>query len=92
MNLKSKYKRALVRGLFYGLSATLPFSGLLSQEIGVTNSIKSQQLLIPDHVPSHIFVVDPFPRTPIPLTQPLDSVNIYKGIIKYNFGIKSVRT
>ena len=85
MNLKSKYKRALGRGLFYGLCATLPFSGLLSQEIGVTNSIKSQQLLIPDHVPSHIFVVDPFPRTPIPLTQPLDSVNIYKGIIKYNF-------
>ena len=91
MNLKSKYKCALVQALPKALCATFFFSGLMSQEIGVTNSTESQELLLPTHVPSHFSVVDPFPRTLPPLLQPLDSINVYKGILKYNFGIKSVR-
>ena len=91
MNLKSKYKRALAQALPNALCATFFFSGLISQEISVTNSTESQEILLPTHVPSHFFVVDPFPRTLPPLIQPLDSINVYKGILKYNFGIKSVR-
>ena len=92
MNFKEKYKFALGQIIAYGFCISTSLTGLISQEIGVPNTLSVEEILIPEYVPSTFFVVDPFPRKPVPLIQSLDSVNTYKGILEYNFGLKSTMT
>ena len=92
MNFKEKYKVALGQIIAYGFCISTSLSGLISQETGVPYTSGVEEILIPEYVPSTFFVVDPFPRKPVPLIQSLDSVNAYKGILEYNFGLKSTKT
>ena len=76
--------------LYIGIAYYFFTQNIMGQEVYVDSKNIEHQILQSDHIPSSIFVVDPFPRAEPNLVLPIDSMSIHRGLLKYNFGLKKL--
>ena len=90
MILKNKYQFIYNQIIHFGLWIIICLVPLFSQDGDSISSYESNKIYLPEYVPFSAIVVDPFPRLPIALIQPLDSINNPLGIINFSLGLKKV--
>ena len=90
MIFRHTYQPIFGRIIYIGLWAFLALGTLVAQEPDSVVMTESQQILLPEYIPSTPFVFDPFPRSPVSLIQPLDSMITPLGILTFPFGLRKV--
>ena len=68
-----------------GLWGFLSLGWIFAQNTDSTLNTESQSFILPEYIPSSPFVIDPFPRLNRALIQPLDSMTVPIGILKFPY-------
>ncbi len=63
---------------------------MVAQDSHVESDNINYSILYPEYIPITPYVVNPFPKPPNSLYISIDSIYIYKGILKYNFSLKKI--
>ena len=90
MIFRLTYQPIFGRIIYISLWAVLALGTLVAQEPDFVATAGSQRILLPEYIPSTPFVFDPFPRSPVSLIQPLDSMITPLGILTFPFGLRKV--
>ena len=90
MIFRHTYQPIFGRIIYIGLWAVLALGTLVAQEPDSVATAGLQRILLPEYIPSSPYVFDPFPRSPVSLIQPLDSLITPLGILTFPFGLRTV--
>ena len=73
------------RFLKIGLWGSLSLGAICAQDSDSILTVESYTILLPDYIPSSPYVINPFPQASLALVQPLDSILIPIGILKFPY-------
>ena len=73
------------RFLIIGLWGSLSLGAICAQDSDSILTVESYTILLPDYIPSSPYVINPFPQASLALVQPLDSILIPIGILKFPY-------
>ena len=88
MSYIKKYYFVFTKISIFGVWTFLSLPIIVAQEDYVETKEIYKEILLPDYIPFHDFVVNPFPRSKPSFVLTDDSIYVYRGILKYNFGTK----